>query len=490
MPKKNIQTLTDELLALIKANETKAITGQILQDVLLDNLDSYANLVDGANLGSDIAYVSLDGDDVTAVLGSINLPYATIQAAYDAVKVGATVVVHKSVVLLPGTYTEDVTLDTNFVDVVSAHSQAKMYSQDVLPLPTTIFGGARPYTISGTVTITTELGCFYSGWNPTNMVINISGGTSMNYFSNMAVLVSITGTAGDTYNDVYNDVHTFTDFLYQDVIFGGYIKNCMCFGNGFCTGTTSVISGVIEDCYLDDSGFCNEGGTMSGTIKGCTFRGSETLAGSNGGDAGTISGLIENCTIVGTFSLAGNTAAGSTLGTVSGTIRGVVISGLSQRAGGAATLTSTGLVENCDITAGGKVNMTCFNGGVIEGTFRNTTGGVNSFGGNGGSIAATAVFDNIRTTDTNGFAFETPMIGTLKNSAIGGSENPATAVTGGNGGRIYNCTLVSFGAVNSIFAGGAINMDISHCRLNNGINFQISNDIGTPYIINDSNVVV
>lgn len=63
----------------------------------------------------------------------------------------------------------------------------------------------------------------------------------------------------------------------------------------------------------------------------------------------------------------------------------------------------------------------------------------------------------------------------------------AIILTDGNT-RVYNSTLISTGTCNSIYAASAKNVVATHCRMNAAIHGNVTNLIGTPYNVVDSNV--
>jgi len=72
---------------------------------------------------------------------------------------------------------------------------------------------------------------------------------------------------------------------------------------------------------------------------------------------------------------------------------------------------------------------------------------------------------------------------TFKNAATNGN---AVEITGE--ARIYNSTLIANGTGKSIYAAAAQDAKIAHCRMNKGIDANVTNLIGTPYNVDDTDV--
>ena len=87
-------------------NTTEAITPALHREVETDLNDSGFNKIDEPrDVAQTVAYVSNNGDDLTANLGDQSQPFATIQAAIDAVPT-----TNSTVVCLGGSYAETIDL--------------------------------------------------------------------------------------------------------------------------------------------------------------------------------------------------------------------------------------------------------------------------------------------------------------------------------------------------------------------------------------------
>jgi hypothetical protein len=64
------------------------------------------------------------------------------------------------------------------------------------------------------------------------------------------------------------------------------------------------------------------------------------------------------------------------------------------------------------------------------------------------------------------------------------------AVVVGDGAYIYDCTLIATGTGKSVNADSAVNAVIAHCRMNKGVGANVTNDIGTPYNVDDTDIDV
>jgi hypothetical protein len=70
-----------------------------------------------------------------------------------------------------------------------------------------------------------------------------------------------------------------------------------------------------------------------------------------------------------------------------------------------------------------------------------------------------------------------------------GTNNNAINV--GDGAKIFDSTLVATGTGNSITAGSAVTISLAGCRMNNNINANVSNNLGTlteSYNLIDSDI--
>jgi hypothetical protein len=54
-----------------------------------------------------------------------------------------------------------------------------------------------------------------------------------------------------------------------------------------------------------------------------------------------------------------------------------------------------------------------------------------------------------------------------------------SAIRVGSGAKIFDSTLIATGTGNSITAGSAVTISLAGCRMNNSINSNVSNNLGT-----------
>lgn len=253
------------------------------------------------------------------------------------------------------------------------------------------------------------------------------------------------------------------------------------FGTAISSGSTC--SGFFYDCEADGASF-GTNGTASGTFIRCKYVATEASASSMFGGAGTASGYFEDCVANGVDGCFGNTASGTFV-----RCRSIRTTGGAVASGGAFGSGTTGVASglfmyceagNSSFGSGGATGKTA------SGVFNYCKAGTNSFGG-GGTNAGTM----------SGTMFWCSMTGFLNASVTGKIEHMRIEATGTdqsavliNGGKLYNCTLIATGTGNSVFSssGGAVNATIAHCRMNKGIDANVTNLIATPYIVNDTNV--
>ena len=138
--------------------------------------------------------------------------------------------------------------------------------------------------------------------------------------------------------------------------------------------------------------------------------------------------------------------------------------------------------------ATGIVNVTNSMDGVLE----DCEAGERGFCGGNGTLASKLVRCNFRKNDDlsadlwRGKEFSGEMHDCIWN--ITGAGETALMVVAG--AKIYNSTItcdVGTGA-SIVSAGGAINISYAHCRINVAVDVNITNNIGTPYNVVDSDV--
>lgn len=398
-----------------------------------------------------------------------------IQAAYDKAKLefSPAFADHAYVIVMPGEYEEDLTFDTNYISVLSlVHLPLYIYKSAVLTYVSMYSAAinAGRVRITGDVSISSVVSTFYG--------LSVDGtidllGSTQNIFDSIYA-TTITNSGDITISDFFYNCLTANAFLGEEVTFSGTMISCGGGTGSFFNGATSVVSGTMIDCIIGGSGsIASEGGEISGDVVNCSTTGSglvtECIAGGVTA-AGTISGNVLGCS--GNLQNAYAGTATGTSGTISGTIKDC--DSIRQGCMRNATLTTTGLVEDGSflVTTGkASAKSTFFNQGTIEGTCRRIIAQNDSFGGNGGTIAATAVFENCESVDVNGWAYlsASGMAGTMIRCITPSSmTTPRNAVTVANGAVLRDCIFPDT-ANASPSVGGSGTVIIEDCVLSTGV---------------------
>lgn len=193
---------------------------------------------------------------------------------------------------------------------------------------------------------------------------------------------------------------------------------------------------------------------------------------------------IRNCL----FSSAATTRASMRVGVE---YSGTYIDCISGRDSFGYLAAASGVFIRC---IGGIRSFGASTSGVASGKFIDCVGDTQSFGG-GSAGTATGHFLRCRLGVATGYSIAlgvTSWGGTF----TGLMEDCFWKVTGANSialrvgasARVYNSTLIGTGSAKSIDADSAINAKIAHCRLNLGIGSNVTNDIGTPYNVEDTDL--
>jgi len=127
--------------------------------------------------------------------------------------------------------------------------------------------------------------------------------------------------------------------------------------------------------------------------------------------------------------------------------------------------------------------------GVPSGTFIDCVGGDRAWGytNSGGATAACKL---IRCRSTGRAYAVDHFQGSMEDCVFEVNAGDVDCVILAAAARIYGCTLVAHGTGKSINAGGAVTAQVGHCRLNLDIGVNVTNSIGTPSNIVDTDVTV
>jgi hypothetical protein len=258
---------------------------------------------------------------------------------------------------------------------------------------------------------------------------------------------------------------------------GGTFLNCdVDTGTAFGAGTSGTANGTYIGCRATGVGsFGASGVTSTGTFRYCT-------AGSTGfSSSGTAGGTYEFC--VGTDRCFG----GESTGTASGIFRYCVATGIRSFAHrGTASGTFIGCIGGDGSFAGDEQGV---GGGTASGTFLDCVAGVHGFGGS--SSTPGTMSGNMRGCTISGH-WRISLTGKVENMRVEAVAANTSAMSVGTAstGAIYNVTLVGTGTGLSLdVVSGTPTIKVAHCRMNKGISASITNAIGTPYIVDDTDII-
>jgi uncharacterized protein (UPF0303 family) len=383
-----------------------------------------------------------------------------------------------TVILLPGRYdlgTTRLNLDTDFVDIIGltdTPEQVVITSQVILSDSGTIYQTANDVKIKG-VTIDRTGAPAGSGAGRTAAYFPFPKATAITSWSGDGTTMTIAANGhglqtGDSVrisgsgNSSVDGVFTVTRIDDNSFSYPSTVNAAGSIG----TATERFNLTYIENCvFSGDSGSgMRIGMEYSGTYRRCAG-GTSSFGGTLLGNPSTTaiaSGLFEDCT-AGAESFGGS-------GTASGTFTRCTSSGSGF--GG----TASGTFTDCSSSTGFT-----FPSGTFVRCSVATSGFGSAFGG-----SATGTFTDC--TINNG-AYNGTFTGTARRCRFVASGGSALSV--GSNAKLFDSTLVSSGVNNSITAGSAVTISLAGCRMNNSINANVSNNLGTlteSYNLIDSDI--
>ena len=455
---------------------------------------------DGASNGG----YALGCDDATihVMRGSTDVISGTnLLAAYTAAKSltpggNALSATNRATVKVPaGVYdlgTQELVLDTDFIDVIGvgicrcldfdngiiSYPDSVITSETTTPVGTQKRGvvvvDTRDYRLSGfrinqentNPSFVTSNGClaFLDTDNADRGVCEDLGFT-YDHTSGFTVLCYDANQPTLTNGSYFRQCHATAAIL--DGNFSGDADYCTGGNGSFCGSNDQILSGTCRFCKGGDSSFGDA--ELSGTVEDCVA-GDDSFA-------KKISGTVRRCS-------AGNGSFG--FGTGMADNEGLTVDALVEDCiGGTGCLYGAytlGTVRRCHFTSG-IVGLYSFEAIVEDSTLSAVITGVGSFSSVMNNTATLRRCAGIGFADAikkfkglmDGCSFE--ITGTDKNAV----EVESTA-------RIYNSTLIANGTGKSIYASAAQDAKIAHCRLNKGIDANVTNLIGTPYNVDDTDV--
>jgi len=252
------------------------------------------------NIGLQTLFVAITGNDFTGTPGNLGLPYQTISGAYAAAKAMSPTYQNRiSIVVFPGKYVDNVTMDTDYISIVAAINQETIFNDSLVNTYVSYLRMRRRCISDATWNITAK-NAVIKGIDITSLILK-SWPTSdtvlaNNVFENMICGNIINDTFGNQITGMFFDVHADT-FLASDtstnVVNSSFIMcGSQAFRSGLATYSSSVWSGGVFNSYFDKcwgqtGSFTGNGGyayqtnfykcvctnNCFGTIQNCTLDG-------------------------------------------------------------------------------------------------------------------------------------------------------------------------------------------------------------------------
>jgi hypothetical protein len=391
-----------------------------------------------------------------------------------------------TVILLPGRYdlgTTRLNLDTDFVDIIGltdTPEQVVITSQVIISDSGTVYQTANDVKIKG-VTIDRTGAPAGSGAGRTAAYFPFPRATAITTWSGDGTTMTIAANGhglqtGDSVrisgsgNSSVDGVFTVTRIDDNSFSYPSTVNAAGSIG----TATERFNLTYIENCVFsgDNSSGMRLIVEYSGTYRRCVG-GAGSFSGVITGSGANASGLFEDCT-------ATSGSFGGSNGSASGTF--TRCSASSDSFGS----TASGVFTDCTAGAtsfGGQA------GGSASGTFLRCTVNGAGFGSSSSGGTATGTFTDC--TLTNTVSYGGTFTGTMRRCRFvcTGTNNNALRVS--DGAKIFDSTLVATGTGNSITAGSAVTISLAGCRMNNNINANVSNNLGTlteSYNLIDSDI--
>jgi hypothetical protein len=379
-----------------------------------------------------------------------------------------------TVILLPGRYdlgTTRLNLDTDFVDIIGLTDmpeQVVITSQVILSDSGTIYQTANDVKIKG-VTIDRTDSPAGSGAGRTAAYFPFPKATAITTWSGDGTTMTIAANGhglqtGDSVrisgsgNSSVDGVFTVTRIDDNSFSYPSTVNAAGSIG----TATERFNLTYIENCVFSgttDSGM-RTATEYSGTYRRCAAGASSfggTFAGS-GTETAIASGLFEDCT-------AGGSSFG--IGTASGIFTRCKSTGVGSFGG-----TASGVFTDCS-TLTGFTNA--------SGTFLRCSTG-SGFGSSGGGSATGAL--------TECTFSASPYLGTFTGTMRRCGVSTTEGLIVGAGAKLFDSTITSSSG-DSIKANSAVTISLAGCRMNNSINANVSNNLGTlteSYNLIDSDI--
>lgn len=241
-----------------------------LQSIIIDENNSIS-----VPLGQQVIFVATSGNDTSGISGDLSKPYLTIDAAINKAKTLTPSANNRiSIMVYPGIYQGDLTLDTDYIDIVAAVENPQIYANALINQALVANGvnytfQPRKIFIQGNITIS-AYNVIINGIDAQTLTIASNGITSRNIYQNIFCqqILPLAVNVGDILQGTFVDVHA-VNFLESDAKteFRGDFYYCGTAG-GFGRGAGSVVNNSsFKYCY----GGSNSFGGNNGKISNSTF---------------------------------------------------------------------------------------------------------------------------------------------------------------------------------------------------------------------------
>lgn len=228
----------------------------------VNNLENIGNV----KLSNTVLFVAKTGDDNTAQVGNLAKPYLSISAAYvKAKQLNPSKTNRVAIVVYPGDYEENITIDVNYVDLLPAIEQPAIFSKALVALatlnsPSYVYTHTGRSISIGTVNVNAS-NTVVKGINTRELNIRCLGDT-YNVFENIfaeSINQNDGGLTNQTLHGNFIDVHAINFFT------GGYFTLKANFTKcGGLTGFLKDDGGQItesdfDECYCGNDSFGQAG---------------------------------------------------------------------------------------------------------------------------------------------------------------------------------------------------------------------------------------
>ncbi len=328
---------------------------------------------------------------------------------------------------------------------------------------------------------------------------DITGTVSNSTFTNNSCGFTATGDvtiSGTIYNCKANSF-SFGRTENGNLTISGTIDNCVSTNAssgsfGLASGGDCILSGIISNCKSGRASFINGSVsaqiTSTGIMDNCSIPfdpvtgGSFSFVHSSFGTV-TMAGTIRNCqTNISGTTLRAFCASGTGVITISGTIQNCISNGSHcfGASDGSSNITISGTIIDCECPTN-SFGFSSSGTMTVSGTIENCNGGTNSFGS---TTSAGKLINCVRTSSLG------VHLGKIDRCTFSDNDASNASLTIGASAIVKYSTIYQQGVGECIDAGSAISASVYLCSMNKALGSNVTNSIGTPNNVVDSNIIV